>query len=66
MKRVHAQQTGMALWLVGREEKFSHSGRVTGKLSICITHDLLCVHSCKTGSAYTGRMVNGTIARAAS
>ena len=51
---------GMALWLVGREEvrkfgKFSHSGRVTGTLS-----------TCKTGSAYTGRMVNGRIARAAS
>ena len=34
--------------------KFSHSGRVTGKLSTCITDD------------YTGRVVNGRIARAAS
>ena len=55
----------MALWLVDREEvrkfgKFSHSGRVMGKSS-CITDD-----SCKTGSAYTGRVVNGRIARAAS
>ena len=41
--------------------KFSHSGRVTGKLSTCITDD-----SCKTGSAYTGCVVNGRIARAAS
>ena len=41
--------------------KFSHSGRVTSKLSTCITDD-----SCKTGSTYTGRMVNGRIARAAS
>ena len=59
---------GMALRLGGREEfgKFSHSGRVTGKLSTCTTNDLLCVHSCKPGSAYTGRMVNGRIARAAS
>ena len=56
---------GMALWLVGRERgtfgKFSHSGRVTGKLSTCIIDD-----SCKTGSAYTGCVVNGRIARAAS
>ena len=65
---------GMALWLVGREEvrlvssrgkfgKFSHSGRVTGKLSACIhvTDD-----SCNTGSTYTGCVVNGRIARAAS
>ena len=29
--------------------KFSHSGRVTGKL--CVADDLLCVHSCKLGSA---------------
>ena len=50
----------------GRFGKFSHSGRVTGKLSTCITHDLLCVHSCKTGSASTGHVVNGRIARAAS
>ena len=41
--------------------KFSHSGRVSGKLSTCINDD-----SCKTGSAYTGCMVNGRIARAAS
>ena len=45
----------------GKFGKFSHSGRVTGKLSICITDD-----SCKTGSAYTGCMVNGRIARVAS
>ena len=45
----------------GRFGKFSHSGRVTGKLSTCITDD-----SCKTGSAYTERVVNGRIARAAS
>ena len=45
----------------GKFGKFSHSGRVTGKLSTCITDD-----SCKPGSAYTGRMVNGRIARAAS
>ena len=45
----------------GKFGKFSHSGRVTGKLSTCIIDD-----SCKTGSAYTGRVVNGTIARAAS
>ena len=44
-----------------RKGKFSHSGRVTGKLSTCVTDD-----SCKTGSAYTGRVVNGKIARAAS
>ena len=31
------------------------------KLSTCLTND-----SCKTGSAYTGRVVNGRIARAAS
>ena len=42
----------------GKFGKFSHSGRVTGKLSTC--------DSCKTGSAYTGRVVNGRIARAAS
>ena len=43
--------------------KFSHSGRVTGKLSTCtcITGD-----SCKTGSAYIWRVANGRIARAAS
>ena len=41
--------------------KFSHSGSVTSKLSTCITND-----SCKTGSTYTGCMVNGRIARAAS
>ena len=45
----------------GKFGKFSHSRRVTGKLSTCITDD-----SCKTGSAYSGRMVNGRIARAAS
>ena len=45
--------------------KFSHSGRVTGKLSTCtcITDD---ANSCKTGSTYTRRVVNGRIARAAS
>ena len=36
----------------GKFGKFSHSGRVTGKLSTCITDD-----SCKTGSAYTRHMV---------
>ena len=41
--------------------KFSHLGRVTSKVSTCITDD-----SYKTGSAYTGRVVNGRIARAAS
>ena len=45
----------------GKFGKFSHSGRVTSKLSTCITDD-----SCKTGSVYTGCMVNGRIARAAS
>ena len=45
----------------GKFGKFSHSGRVTGKLSTCINDD-----SCKTGSAYTGHVVNGRIARAAS
>ena len=45
----------------GKFGKCSHSGRVTGKLYTCITDD-----SCKTGSAYTGRVVNGRIARAAS
>ena len=45
----------------GKFCKFSHSGRVTGKLSTCITD-----HSSKTGSAYTGCVVNGRIARAAS
>ena len=49
-----------------RTGKFSHSGRVTGKISTCITDDLLCVHSCKTCSAYTGHVVNCKIARAAS
>ena len=49
----------------GKFGKFSHSGRVTGKL--CMNDDLLCVHSCRTGSAYlSGHMVNGMIARAAS
>ena len=43
-----------------RKGKFSHSGRVTGKLSTCVTDD-----SCKTGPAYTGRVVNGRITRAA-
>ena len=50
----------------GKFGKFSPSERVTGKLSTCITDDLLCVNSCKTGSAYTGCVVNGRIARAAS
>ncbi len=45
----------------GKFGKFSHSGRATGKLSTCINDA-----SCKTGSAYTGCMVNGRIARAAS
>ena len=50
----------------GRFGKFSHSRRVTGKLSTCITHDLLCVRSCKTGSTSTGHVVNDRIARTAS
>ena len=45
----------------GKFGKFSHSGRVTGKLSTFITDD-----SCKTGSTYTGYVVNGGNARAAS
>ena len=47
----------------GKFGKFSHSGRVTSKLSTCIhvTDD-----SCNTGSTYTGHVVNGRIARAAS
>ena len=45
----------------GKFGKFSHSGRVTDKLSTCITDD-----SCKTGPAFTGHVVNGSIARAAS
>ena len=45
----------------GKFGKFSHSGRVTGKLSTCISDD-----SCKTGSAHTGCVVNGRNARAAS
>ena len=45
--------------------KFSHSGRVMGKL--CVADDLLCVHSCKLGSAnFCGCMVDGMIDRAAS
>ena len=44
----------------GKFGKFSHSWRVTGKLSTCRTDD-----SCKPGSAYTGCVVNGRIARAA-
>ena len=60
---------GMALWLGGQRRgkfgKFCHSGRVTGKL--CITDDVLHVHSCETGSAYvSGCKVDGRIARAAS
>ena len=44
----------------GREEgkfgtcKFSHSGRVTGTLSTCITDDLLCIHSCKLALSTLG------------
>ena len=47
----------------GKFGKFSHSGRVTGKLSTCIhvTDD-----SYNTGFAYTGRVVNCRIARAVS
>ena len=45
--------------------KFSHSGRVMGKL--CVDDDLLCVHSCKLGSAdFCGCVVDGMITRAAS
>ena len=47
----------------GEFGKFSHSGRVTCKLSTCIT---VIDDACKTGSAYTGHVVNGRIARAAS
>ena len=59
----------MVLWLEGQRRgkfgKFSHSGRVTGKLFI--TDDLLRVRSCKTGSAYiSGHVVYGRIARVAS
>ena len=49
----------------GKFGKFTHSGRVTGMLSPCITDDSLCVRSCQTGSAHTGCVVNGRIARAA-
>ena len=45
----------------GKFGEFSHSGRVMGELSTCITDD-----SCKTGSTYTGHVVIGRIARAAS
>ena len=45
--------------------KFSHSGRVMGKL--CFADDLLHVHSCKLGSAYfCGCIVDGMITRVAS
>ena len=47
----------------GKFGKFSHPGRVTDKLSTCIK---VIDDSCKTGSAYTGGVVNGRIARAAS
>ena len=50
-------------WRRGKFGKFSHSGSeryVTNEL-------LLCVRSCKTGSAYiSGYVVNSRIARAAS
>ena len=49
----------------GKFGKFSHSGRVTSKL--CVDDDLLCVCSCKFGSAdFCGCVVYGMIARAAS
>ena len=49
----------------GKFGKFSHSGRVSGKL--CIAEDLLCVRSCKLGSAnICGCVVGGMIAGAAS
>ena len=49
----------------GKLGKFSHSGRVMGKL--CVADDFLCVHSCELGSAdFCGCLVNGMIARAAS
>ena len=45
--------------------KFSHSGGVTGKLSM--NDDLLCVSSCTSGSTHLcGCVVKGMIARAAS
>ena len=48
----------------GKFGKFSHSGRVTGKL--CVADDL-CVRSCKLGSTdFCGCVVNGMIARATS
>ena len=48
-----------------REGKFSHSGRVAGKLYM--NGDVICVSSCKTGSTHIpGCMVRGMIARAAS
>ena len=49
----------------GKIGKFSHSERVTGRL--CVDDDLLCVRSCKLGSAnFCGWVVDGMIARAAS
>ena len=49
----------------GKFGKFSHSGRVTGK--ICADDEVLCVRSCKLGSAdFCGCVVDGMIARAAS
>ena len=49
----------------GKFGKFSHSGRVVGRL--CIADDLFCVSSCLLGSANICRhMVNGMVARAAS
>ena len=40
----------------GKFGKCSHSGRATGKLSTCVTDDLLCVRSgtyTEAGSAHT-------------
>ena len=49
----------MALWRNGKFGKFSHSGRVTGKL--CVADDLLCVHSYKLDSAdFCGCVVDPT------
>ena len=47
----------------GKFGKFSHLGRVTSMLS---THIHVTDDSCNTGSTYTGHVVNGRIARAAS
>ena len=47
----------------GKFGEFSHSGRVTGKISI--TDDLLCVCLYKTSAYISGDVVNSKIARTA-